>query len=167
MASNARGRSGFGSGSTRFSLFGSTSGTGRTSSTKKSNKKSTGGMTPAGYKNCCKMFEGKIQSFKVLANQTTGAAKCGRPTPSTLNTFANLVNKGAIIQTCSPMQVAKWAATANKNFDTRTATPASCKTVLCAKFGKTAIKAVAKSKTGAFLVATSATNKGRAFCFPK
>jgi len=77
------------------------------------------------------MFQNKIQSFKMLQNQTTGPAKAGRPSPSTLNTFANWVNKGAIIQTVSATQVAKWARATRKNFNTRSATPkigrASCR----------------------------------------
>lgn len=171
MAMNGRGRTGFGSGlgSTQYSYFGSQSGSGRTGmSSKRGSKKSGCGMTtPVGYKNCCTMFQTKIQSFKMLQNQTMGPAKAARPSPSTLNTFANWVNKGAIIQTVSPMQVAKWARATRKNFNTRSATPTACKTVLCAKFGKSTIKAVARGKSGTFLVATTATQKGRPFCFPK
>ena len=41
------------------------------------------------------------------------------------------------------------------------------KNILSAKFGKTTIKAVARTKTGSFMVATSPTCKGRSFSFPK
>ncbi len=123
--------------------------------------------TPAAYKGCCNTFARKIQSFKKLFDQTKGAAKCTRPSPTTLNTFANWINKGAVVQMVTPTQVARWAKTCNKNFNVRTPTPNACKTVLCAKFGKTTIKAVCRSKTGSFMVATSPTVSGRSFCFPK
>lgn len=123
--------------------------------------------TSSAHRTCSRTFANKIQSFKTLFNQTTGTAKGSRPSPTTLNTFANWVNKGAVIQTVTCAQVARWAKTTNKNFSTKTATPSTCKNVLCAKFGKSAIKAVAKSKTGSFMVATSPTVGGRTFCFPK
>ncbi len=122
---------------------------------------------PTGYKSCSGTFANKIQSFKTLFNQTKGTAKHARPTPTTLNSFANWINKGAVVQTCTSAQVARWAKNTNKNFNTRSATPTACKTVLCAKFGKSTIKAVCKSKTGSFLVATAPVMKGRTFNFPK
>ncbi len=131
----------------------------------------TNGKTTSGkatYTNVCKAFQYKISSFKTLCNQakaTTG--NFTRPKPSTLNSFANWINKGAIVQTVSCNQVAKWAKTANCNFSTKTASPASCKTILCKKFGKTSIKAVCRTKSGNFMVATSPTCKGRGFTFPK
>jgi hypothetical protein len=80
--------------------------------------------------------------------------------------MCNWINKGAIVQTCSPTQVARWARTTNKNFNTHNPSPTACKSVLCAKFGKSTIKAVAKGK-GGFIVATTPTKNGRSFCFPK
>lgn len=121
----------------------------------------------SGFKQCNNMFSDKINSFKTLVGQTKGPAKCSRPSPSTLNTFANWINKGAIIQTCSKAQVAKWAKTKNRTFNTRTATTGSCKTILCAKFGKPTIKAVARTKSGSFMVATTPKIQGKTFCFPK
>ena len=64
-------------------------------------------------------------------------------------------------------QVARWAKTTNKNFNTRTPTPTACKNVLCAKFGKNNIKAVARTKSGSFMVATPPGVHGKCFCFPK
>lgn len=125
------------------------------------------GSTPSGYKGCCTSFANKINSFKTLFNQTKGPAKCTRPSPTTLNTFANWINKGAVIQTCSKAQISKWAKSTNKIFNTKTASPTSCKNVLTAKFGKSTIKAVCCTKTGSFMVATSPTVNGKRFCFPK
>ena len=157
MAANFKGRTGnpsFTSGRTSQQGFGGSTGNSNT-------------VVPSGYKSCSGTFANKIQSFKTLFNQTKGAAKCTRPTPTTLNSFANWINKGAVIQTCTSAQVARWAKNTNKNFSTRAATPTACKTVLCAKFGKSTIKCVTKSKTGSFIVATNPTVGGRKFCFPK
>ena len=160
MATNARSRSGssvFGSRSTGSS-WGSTSKT-------KRNMKPTGAAS--GYKSCQTSFANKVQSFKMLMTQTTGAAKCSRPTPTTLNSFANWINKGAVVQCCTKAQVSRWAKSANKNWNNKNASPTSCKNVLSAKFGKSTIKAVCCTKTGSFMVVTSPTCKGKKFCFPK
>lgn len=127
----------------------------------------TTGTVPAPYRTVCNTFENKIASFKTLVNQTQGPAKFGRPTPATLTSFANWVNKGAIVQTCTPAQVARWARSTNCTFNPRTASPSTCRTVLTAKFGKSAIKAVARTKNGQFMVCTSPTCNGRSFCFPQ
>ena len=103
----------------------------------------------------------------MLMNQTTGSAKCSRPTPTTLNSFANWINKGAVVQTCTKAQVSRWAKSENKNWKSRSASPTSCKTVLSAKFGKSTIKAVFCTKTGSFMVVTSPTCNGKKVCFPK
>ena len=42
-----------------------------------------------GYKNVWSSFGQKIESYKTLFAQTKGAAKFHRPTPTTLNSFAN------------------------------------------------------------------------------
>lgn len=177
MKTSGRGRSGSRSlaGSGNSSFFGrhtASGSAGRTSSataggTGRKLKSGSEATTPSGYKGCSTSFAGKIQSYKTLFTQTTGQAKFTRPTPTTLNTFANWVNKGAIVQTVTTAQVARWAKTTSKTFSSRSATPTSCKNVLCAKFGKTTIKAVCRNKSGSFMVATSPTISGRTFCFPK
>lgn len=135
----------------------------------KTTARKAGGATAgsSAYKSCCNTFERKIQSYKTLCNQaqsTSGAYN--RPTPGTLNTFANWINKGAIVQTCSPQQVARWARAANKNFNPQSPTPTACKTVLTSKFGRSTIKAVARCANGTFMVATTPTVNGRTFNFP-
>ncbi len=129
--------------------------------------RSTGATIPAKYKTVSNSFAAKINSYKMLYNQTCGAAKCTRPTTTTLNTFANWINKGAVVQCCTKTQVVRWANASNVNFNSRTPTIASCKNVLAKKFGKATIKAVAQTKTGGFMVATSPTWNGKPFCFPK
>lgn len=125
------------------------------------------GTVPAAYRTVCNTFTHKIESFKTLVNQTQGPAKFGRPTPATLNTFANWINKGCIVQTCTPQQVARWARNTNCTFNPRNPSPTSCRNVLTAKFGRSAIKAVARTKNGQFMVCTSPTQNGRPFCFPR
>jgi hypothetical protein len=119
------------------------------------------------YRNVCTDFAGKISSYKTLYNQTRGPAKHTRPTPQTLHTFASWINRGAIIQTCTTAQLSRWARTKKVNFNTRQPTTAGCRNVLSKTFGKTTIKAVARTKTGSFMVATSPTWKGKSFHFPK
>ena len=160
MATNATGRSG----SSYFGGSSTQSGWGSASKTKGYGS-SVG--TASGYKSCQTTFANKVQSFKMLMSQTTGPAKAGRPSTSTLNSFANWINKGAVVHTCTKAQVSRWAKSKNKSFNTRTASPATCKNVLAAKFGKSTIKAVACTKTGSFMVVTSPTCKGKTFCFPK
>lgn len=123
-------------------------------------------VAPA-YRTCWNQFEAKIVSFKTLFNQTHGPAKCPRPSTTVLNNFANWVNKGAIVQTCSNAQLSRWARSCNINFNPRTVTPTTCRTILCSTFGKSTIKAVARTKTGSFMVATSPTVKGKPFYFGK
>ncbi len=152
-----------GSPSSYGSSYGSTSKKYGKSHARKSG--TTGGLTA--YKSCCNKFEQKIQSYKTLCHQaqsTTGAYN--RPTPGTLNTFANWINKGAVVQTCSPAQVARWARTTNKNFNPRNPSPTACKSILTSKFGRSTIKAVARCSNGSFLVATTPTINGRTFNFP-
>jgi hypothetical protein len=127
----------------------------------------TGTNVPPAYRNWNNNFQNKITSFRTLYNQTWGPAKYSRPSVATLNTFTNWINKGAIVQICTPTQVAKWAKMTKHSFNTRTATPTSCKSVLFKKFGKSTIKAVARTKSGSFMVATSPIYKGKPFCFPK
>ena len=154
-----------------FSFGGSPSSYGTSSTSKRYGKTSAHKSTSAGttaYKSCCNTFERKIQSYKTLCAQAQGTSGAyNRPTPGTLNTFANWINKGAIVQTCSPAQVARWARAANKNFNPRNPSPTACKTVLTSKFGRSTIKAVARCANGAFMVATTPTVKGRTFNFPQ
>jgi hypothetical protein len=122
---------------------------------------------PNSHRDCNTNFEHKINSYKMLYNQTRGPAKYARPTPTILNNFANWVNKGAVIQTVSCTQVAKWARTTKYNFNTRNPNLTTCKNVLWNKFGKNTIKAVARTKTGSFMVVTNPTWKGKPFTFPR
>ncbi|MFQ5461739.1 MAG: hypothetical protein ACE5E5_03835 [Phycisphaerae bacterium] len=122
---------------------------------------------PRGYKNVKQTFENKINSFKTLCTQTCGTAKYQRPSTTVLNSFAKWINKGAVVQTVTCAQLSKWAQVNNKTFNTRNPTTAACKSILTAKFGKAPIKACARTKTGAFMVATSPTVKGKTFKFPK
>lgn len=159
MTRNTRGRSGWGAGSPYH-----------TTGTYMVGKQTTETRTkvvPPKYKGVCDTFNWKINSFRTLYNQARGPAKYTRPTPATLNTFANWINKGNIIQTCTPNQVAKWARLKNVNFNPRTGTSTTCKNVLYKKFGKTTIKAVARTKTGSYMVVTPPMWKGKPFCFPK
>lgn len=176
MATSTKGRST--SSRSNYSFFGgnnwgasNTSGWGTKSTSKRGKSKRTSGTTPgsaSGYKSVCATFENKITSYRTLMTQTKGTAgKFPRPTAATLNSFANWINKGAIVQTVSPAQVARWSKLTKFNFTTQNPTPAACKSVLCAKYGKTTIKAVCRTKTGKFMVATSPTVKGRAFSFPR
>jgi len=146
------------------SFTGSRSSFGTRTSNWGANKKTN---VATGYKTLCNNFEQKINSFKTLCNQVKGPARSGRPTTGTLNSFCNWINKGAIVQCCTKAQVSRWANSKNKTFNTKSASPTECKNILAAKFGKSTIKAVAKTKTGSFMVATSPTCKGKKFCFPK
>lgn len=152
----------FGAPSYGTSQYGTSKKYGKTTARKNGSSTAT-----TAYKSCCNTFERKIQSYKTLCNQAQSTSgNYNRPTPGTLNTFANWINKGAIIQTCSPAQVARWARTTNKNFNPRNPSPTACKTVLTSKFGRSTIKAVARCANGSFLVATTPTVNGRNFCFP-
>ncbi len=152
-----------------FSSFFSNNWNRPTPTTKKSSsrtRKSSAATGGTKYRQVCNTFACKIDSFKTLYSQAQGPNTPHRPTPAVLNSFANWINKGAVIQTCTPQQVARWARSTNKNFNPRTPSTAACKNVLGAKFGKSTIKAVARTKNGHFMVATSPTSKGRPFCFP-
>lgn len=168
--SNTKSRSTYGGISSY--LFGSTGNNnwGRfgTSSTPKSKnpKKSSTGSSSA-YRTCCNNFEQRIASYKTLCDQTRGTGSYGKPSPTTLNSFANWINKGAIVQTCTPTQISRWARATNKNFNPRNPSPTACKTVLAAKFGRGCIKAVCVTKSGHFMVATSPVVNGRSFSFPR
>lgn len=103
--------------------------------------------------------QNKINAYQTVVTQTAGAGAKFRPTPSQLNTFARLIDKGAQIQRVTNSQLNRWAGRS------RNWTPGAAKSVLSRKFGKSSIKAVAFNKTGGFIVATSSTRKGRPFRF--
>jgi len=168
MASYARGRGGSRTHAGRFGFgsWGPTVGGQRKSSGRKTVQGPTGSTSPK-YRMVSDCFANKISSYKTLYNQTRGPARFPRPTPQILNTFSNLIDKGAIVQTCSTSQLSKWARMKQINFNSRNASTTACKNVLNKKFGKTTIKAVARTKSGAFMVATSPTWKGKIFSFPK
>jgi hypothetical protein len=109
-------------------------------------------------------FQYKINSYRTLYNQTQNpqGGKYKSPSPATLNTFANWVNKGAVVHQVTASQINRWAGT-NRNCTTANAV----KSVLWNKFGKTPIKAVCKAKSGNFLVAAMPTHKGKTFRFPR
>lgn len=120
----------------------------------------TTGTTGGGYRNLQNQLQQKIQSLRVLYSQTQGSGGY-KPAPGTLNTFANWINRGAVLHTVSPAQLTRWS-----NNHRPCTSPTTAKTVLCQKFGRGPIKAVCKSKTGSFIVATAPTFKGRSFRFP-
>ena len=177
MATNVRGRTSrhprtFGQ-SAHYSAPTSQTGWGRTSTAtgnrpaRQMKHGSTDTNVPPAYKGWNNDFWNKIYSFRMLYNQTRGSARYTRPSVATLNSFSNWINKGAIIQTVSTAQVARWSRSTKHNFNTRTPTPTACKNILWDKFGKNNIKAVARTKTGGFMVATVPAVKGKPFWFPK
>ena len=145
---------------------------GKTSASKRTAKSygsgSTASSATGSYKNVGTTLQHKINSYKTLFQQCQGTSgRFPRPTPSTLNSFANWINKGAVIQTVSAQQVARWAHATNKSFNPRNPSPTACKNILTKKFGKSAIKAVACTRTGQFMVVTTPTVNGRSFTFPR
>lgn len=115
-----------------------------------------------GYAQVGNQFEQKIASYRTLFNQAKGPAKFSRPAPATLASFANWIDKGAVVQRVSAAQCTRWSTTGRP---CRTA--AAAKAALTSKFGRTTIKAVLKDKSGGFLVATAPQYKGRKFTFPR
>ena len=122
---------------------------------------------PHDWKGCSDSLVRKINAYRTLYNQTKGPARFDRPTPATINNFAQWISKGANIQTVTAAQVSRWARNTRKNFSTRTANPTTCKNVLWAKFGRNTIKAVARTKSGSFMVVTAPVVNGKPFHFPK
>jgi len=150
-----------------YGKWGKSSSTSRQSSAGKTKKSAGNWSSSAAYKGVSRSFECKINSYKTLYSQTQGPAKFDRPSPTVLNSFAKWIEKGAIVQTVAPAQVAKWAYANDLNFSTRNPSINSCKTVLSRKFGKSTIKAVCRAKNGYFLVATPSIWHGRPFHFPR
>lgn len=175
MATNVRGRSGYRfsstSGQTAYPRSGQDGWDKTSEASRRGTRKTTTGpnamRVPSGYKVCSSAFWNKVNSFRMLYKQTCGPAKHTRPSPATLNTFANWINKGAIVHNVTTAQISRWAKTTDKTFNTRKAGPTTCKNVLCAKFGKNTIKAVCRTKAGSYMVVTPATVSGKQFQFPK
>ena len=101
----------------------------------------------------------KIEAFRTIINNAAPSSAKSGATATQLNSFSKWIDKGAIVQNVSNTQLNRWAG------KTRKWTVGAAKTTLSGKFGKSAIKAVAPSKTGGFIVATSAIVKGRSFSF--
>ena len=132
-------------------------------------RKTTTGRTStpaAGYTTVYNRFQQKINSYRMLCNQTKGQAKTSRPTQTTLTTFANWIDKGASIYTITPTQLNRWAGKGSKYYN-KWNTPTNCRNFLNYKFGKSTIKAVARTKTGSYMIACSPTYKGKPFNFPR
>lgn len=162
MATNRAGRWGSSSSRTRNSTRSRT-----LTRTRSSGNAGTlgGSRVVSGYQSVCNDFDKKIASYRCLASQAKGPARCPRPTPATLNSFSRWIEKGAIIQKVSSTQIKRWAGTTSTTPTLKSAT--SAKTVLQNRFGKGCIKAVTCDKSGGFLVATPAIWKGRSFNFPR
>jgi hypothetical protein len=150
------------------SVGGSWGGTGSTNRGRSTGTSATRGRSTgfaSGYTQVGGSFMQKINSFKTLINQAKGAAS-NRPSPTTLNTFANWVNKGANVFTVTTAQLNRWCGKNHAqayNFSS----PTGCKNFLSNKFGKSTIKAVAKGKSnGSWIVACAPTWKGRPFQIP-
>ncbi len=110
------------------------------------------------YASARQQFEQKIRSFQALKSQTSGAGSA-RPTPATLQKFANVVNKGGIIRQASTPAIQR-ASGGKKSCNTAS----SAYKALRSKYGA-AIKAVAPAKGGKWLIAAAPTWKGRPFKF--
>lgn len=111
------------------------------------------------YASVRSQFQSKMNYYKTLCAQTSGGASKGRPTPTQLNQFSKWIEKGAVIQNVSNTQLNRWAG------KSRNWTVGAAKTTLTSKWGRSCIKAVAPSKTGGFIVATTPTRNGKSFRF--
>jgi hypothetical protein len=137
-----------------------------TGTTRRKSRTSRTSTPVAGYTTVYNQFQQKINSYRMLCNQTKGHAKTTRPTQTTLTTFANWIEKGANIYTITPAQLNRWAGKTSKYYN-KWHTPTNCRNFLHYKFGKSTIKAVARTKTGSYMVACSPTYKGKPFNFPR
>jgi len=149
-----------GTGSAWGRYFGSYGATG--TSNPRTNRRTGATHASGRYTNLRNTFEQKIASFRTLCTQTQGAGN-PKPTPATLNTFANWINKGAVVHNVSATQIAKWTHANRTNFNTAT----NAKNALWKRFGKTAIKAVSIGKGNNFIVACAPTVNGKPFKFPR
>jgi hypothetical protein len=119
-----------------------------------------------GYSNVYTQYQQKIANYRVLCNQMRGPAKTTRPSKSTLNTFANWIDKGANVYTITPAQLNRWAGKNHKYYN-KWNTIMACKNFLTYKWGKNTIKAITWTKSGSYLIACAPTYKGKPFCLPK
>lgn len=87
---------------------------GRNYSATKGRKTNTTTNVPKGYNNVHCTLENKYRSFRTLWDQTRGPAKTSRPSPTTLQSFSNWINKGAFISKVTPNQINKWCGTKQK-----------------------------------------------------
>ena len=147
----------FGSGNQYDKSYGSTWGSGKGKTT--GYTKTTGAAR--GYNQIYDTFETRYRSYRMLWDQTRGTCKGNRPSPATLKTFANWINKGANVWKVTNTQINKWCHT-KQTFKSC----ATAKTALCGKFGKGTIKAITWNKTGGYLVATAPIYQGKPFKFP-
>ncbi len=152
-----------------FSSFSTQDRWGRSSSIRRNTagKRTSSSPSQNAYKSVFNQFQWKIDSYKTLSAQAQGQGKFDRPSPAILNSFAKWIEKGAVIQTVSTAQLSRWARIRNRSFSPRNPSLAACKSVLVARFGKSVIKAVARTKSGSFMVATPATWQGRPFSFAR
>ncbi len=117
----------------------------------------TGGRSYSQVKNT---LQCKINSYRCLFQQAQSSGHY-RPTPATINRFANLVNKGANIYCVSGSMIGRWT-----KWPTPITSASTALRGLKRRFG-TAIKAVTPTGNGnSFLVATSGTFRGKPFKFP-
>ncbi len=130
-------------------------------STRRTSRTTSSKSAAAGYSTLCTTFQQQISSLRTLCNQATGTASSRRPSPATLYAFSRWITKGAVIHRVSSSQLKRWSGT-SRTFTS----PTTAKSVLQKRFGKGTIKAVTTDKSGSFLVATSATRKGKKFSFP-
>ncbi len=154
--------------STRSSARRSSSSTSSSSSSRaiRSTRSGASKATQAtNYSPIRKQIEQKIRSFQLLKAQTEGRATSTSPSASTLNRWANLVAKGAIVHELAGSRIARLTRQPKSK---PCASATSCQRALQRRYGKAAIKGVVQSKTGQFLVATAPKqSNGQPFSFPR
>jgi hypothetical protein len=118
-----------------------------------------------GYSPIRKQIEQKIRSFQVLKTQAEGRATSSRPSAATLNRWANLINKGAIVHVLAGSRIARLT---RQPKTTACASAPACQRALQGKYGKASIKGVVQAKNGQYLVATAPKkSNGQPFNFPR
>ena len=86
------------------------------------------------YPNIRSNLQNKVNAYRTLMAQTTGSGSKQRPTPTQINSFAKLIDKGAVIHNVTNTQLNRWAG------KPRNWTVGSTKTTLYGKYGKNFIK---------------------------
>ncbi len=138
---------------------------GSSRSTRSTRSRASKASQATNYSPIRKQIEQQIRSFQVLKAQTEGRATSARPSASTLNRWANLIAKGAIVHVLAGSRIAR--LTRQPKSQPCISAPA-CQRALQRKYGKATIKGVVQSKTGQFLVATAPKkSNGRPFSFPR